>query len=1190
MIKIIIKMNYFKIYFFAALYLVVSVCNGNNNNDNNGSINKVRFTENKNQWDAKIKYKADLDGGALFLEKKCFTYNFYDKETELSNHTGRGNGSVNEQVISHAFRMTFLNAQEQTHIQPKNPTQDYRNYFIGNDPVKWAGNVKNYTELMYMDLYRYIDLQIQGFQNSLKYNFIVAPLGNTADIQLSYEGLKEIYLEKGALRLKTVVNELVEQSPYAYQWINNRKVEVACEFVLEGSTVHFNFPQGYNKGAELIIDPQVIFSASSGSISSNFGHACTYDADGNLYSGGIVFGAGYPIKLGVDNVFHGGNEDVVITKYNAAGSDIVYSTYLGGSSDEIVTSLMVDGANNLFLFGVTGSANFPVTANACYSKFKGGPAYNPHASNGNYFKDGTDIYVCKFNAMGDALLGSTFIGGTSNDGINCNNKPNLVNPGPLDSLQYNYGDYYRGELELDKWGNVYITTSTRSTDFPIINGFDKTLDGLQDAVVFKMNAELSTLIWSTYLGGNANDGGYGLILDESSVYVTGGTVSTNFPVTGGAVQPLAGGGKADGYLTRIKNDGKEIRASTYWGTDKYDQSFFVQLDKNKNVYIFGQTEGKIPVKGAVYTNPGSGQFITKMNGDLNTVLFSTVVGNKDSLPNLSPTAFLVDACSNIYIAGWSARYSKKELGNKDIPMINMPVTKNAPDTTTNGFDFYLMVLSQDAGSLVYGTYWGGDLSAEHVHGGVSRFDKRGIVYQSLCTGCGGNDDYPLTSGAYPHDMANPNGSQSGCNNAVFKIDFQVKIAQADFTADNFSGCVPLTVHFENKSSTGGKILWDFGNKDTTSLDKPVFTYNTPGTYLVKLYMNDPASCNIWDTAFQYITVHEGITADFNFSVVPCSAFVTFSDSSAKAPFSWNWNFGDGTTSTLQHPTHAFGKPGKYDVELITTTKDGCKDTAIVQVDLATANGTVNSDQRICRNTLANLLATGGFAYHWSPSTGLNNADIANPVATPTVTTTYTVEIKIKNTVGDTCTQTLSTTVIVIDPASIALSATADKDTLLSGAFTKIHALVDTTLKILWSPVTGVENPNAYTTKVTPKVTTTYTVTILDSMGCSRTASITIYVINMECDQDIAFVPNTFTPNGDERNDVLYVRSNALTEIYFAIYNRWGELVFETTDLKKGWDGTYKGMKVDPAVFAWYLKGTCNNGNAFFKKGNVTVIK
>jgi gliding motility-associated-like protein len=1177
-----VRMNRLKIYFFASVCLIVSFCNANNNN---GSTNTVKFTENKNQWDENILYKAQLDGGALFLERNCFTYNFYDKEKELNNHVGRS--AVFGTIASHAFRMTFLNARKQTIINPRKPSVDYCNYFIGNDAAKWAGGVKNYNELVYRNLYEHIDLEVQGFQNSLKYNFIVGPLGNTANIQMSYEGLKEISLERGALRLKTTVNELVEQSPFAYQWINGKRVEVACEFVLEGSTVHFNFPLGYSKGAELVIDPQVIFSASSGSIDSNFGHACTYDADGNLYSGGIVFGTGYPIKLGVDNFFHGGNEDVVITKYNASGTDIVYSTYLGGASDEIVTSMMVDAANNLFLFGVTGSKNFPVSANACYPAFKGGPAYDPHPNNGNYFAEGTDIYVSKFNSTGNALLASTFIGGTANDGINSN----AVNAGPLDSLQYNYGDYYRGDLEVDKWGNVFVTTSSRSNDFPMINGFDKTLDGQQDAVVFEMNADLSKLLWSTYLGGSDKDGGYGLALDDLSIYVTGGTSSSNFPVTVGAVQPLAGGGKADGYVAKITSDGKELVASTYWGTKNYDQSFFVQLDKNKDVYLFGQSEGKMPLKGSVYSNPNSGQFITKMNSQLTDVIFSTVIGNKDSLPILSPTAFMIDACSNIYIAGWSARYRKNELGpNKDIPMKNMPVTKNAPDTSTTGFDFYLMVLSKDAGSLVYGTYWGGNQSAEHVHGGVSRFDKRGIVYQSLCTGCGGNDDYPLTPGAYPHDPSNPNGSQSGCNNAVFKIDFEIKIAQADFTADNFSGCVPLTVHFENKSTTGGKILWDFGNNDTTAQDKPIFTYNKPGTYLVKLYINDPASCNIWDTAFQYVTVHDGITADFDFSALPCSGLVTFSDSSAKTPVSWKWDFGDGTTSTIQHPTHTYTNAGKYDVKLIATTKDGCKDTAIVQVDLANASGTVNTGKRICSGTSTGLLATGGVAYHWSPSAGLNNADIANPVATPDVTTTYTVEIKIKNAAGDTCMQTLSTTVTVIDPASISLSATADKDTVLSGEFTKIHALVDTTLKILWSPVTGVEKPDAYTTKVTPKVTTTYTVTIVDSLGCSRTASVTIYVINMECDQDIAFVPNTFTPNSDGKNDVLYVRSSSLTEIYFAIYNRWGELVFETSDLHKGWDGSYKNMKVDPAVFAWYLKGICNNGNAFFKKGNVTVIK
>jgi gliding motility-associated-like protein len=161
---------------------------------------------------------------------------------------------------------------------------------------------------------------------------------------------------------------------------------------------------------------------------------------------------------------------------------------------------------------------------------------------------------------------------------------------------------------------------------------------------------------------------------------------------------------------------------------------------------------------------------------------------------------------------------------------------------------------------------------------------------------------------------------------------------------------------------------------------------------------------------------------------------------------------------------------------------------------------------------------------------------------------------------------------------------------VKGETTTIHALTDPSLKIHWTPTTNVNNPTAFNTLVTPPVTTTYTVSINDSLGCSRSATVTIYVVSDECEESNVFVPNTFTPNGDGQNDILYARSNVVSTIYFAVYNRWGQLVFETTDLKKGWDGNYKGMKADPAVFAWYVKGKCFNGKEFFKKGNVTLIR
>lgn len=1168
----------------------------------------IKFTENKKQWDKQVLFRAQLDGGALFLQKNAFTYHFYDKETLRENHLGKNNNP--KPINSHAFRVNFLNAESNPAVSAKAITHDYSNYFIGKDRSKWVGDVKSFREVNYSGLYSGIDLQIIGMDNSMKYNFIVAPLADVSKIQLKYEGLSALTLEKGALKLKTIVNEMTEQHPFAYQWINGKRVEVPCEFVLKDNVVSFAFPRGYEKGFELVIDPVLVFACSSGSTADNFGMTATYDAQGNLYSGGTCFNIGFPTTLGAYDVsFNGapsyGITDVVVTKYDSSGTYLQYSTYIGGAtSTEIVTSLVVNAQDELLLYGATGSSDFPVTPTAYDTTFNGGIKLR-FIYNGSFFDHGTDIYVAKFNPGGTALLASTYIGGSLNDGVNVNNDSTFFSAGPppvyefpADSLQYNYGDQYRGEINVDSYGNAYISSSTRSSNFPIQGGFDNTIGGQQDAVVFKFNPDFSTLLWSTYLGGSDNDAGYALAIDDSSnVYVTGGTRSSNFPTTPGALHTSYLGGKADGYVTKIKNDGSAVLFSTLWGTPQYDQSYFVQLDKESDVYIVGQTEGSIPVTAGVYNNPGSGQFIAKLNDSLNTLIFSTVFGSGAGVPDISPSAFLVDYCENIYVSGW---------GGKIVPPVTyttgMPLTPDAIQPTTDGHNFYLFVLSTNAASLLYATYFGGGSSWEHVDGGTSRFDKKGIIYQSVCAGCGGNDDFPVTPGSWPYTSpiytpytpgvpASGINMNSNCNNGTFKFDFQVAIADANFTVDYLSGCAPLTVQFENQSSPGAAYLWNFGAGDTTSTDfNPIRTYPTPGTYLVQLLVNDPASCNLWDTAYQYVTVYPAITADFDFVSPPCSNQVQFNDSSVVAPVSWYWNFDDGTSSTSQNPVHNYDTTGTYNVSLIATTANGCKDTTVVQVDFVGTAGAISGPQTICVGSNAQLTASGGFAYSWSPGTGLNNPNIANPLASPDTTTTYTVFITQVNPLGDTCTQSLSTTVTVFDPSTFPLSATADQDTITEGGSTILHAITDSSLTIIWSPAGSLNNAGSFNPVAAPETTTTYTLTIVDSSGCPRTTTITIYVLSMKCNTDLVFVPNTFTPNGDGQNDVLFVRSNSVQELYFAVYNRWGQMVFETNDINIGWDGTYKGMKADPAVFAWYLRAKCYNGDEIKKKGNTTLIR
>ena len=522
----------------------------------------IRFTENKNQWANNISFKAQIDGGSIFFENTGkLTFHLYDKDNYRSRHLGK---IQSDKLKFHAYSLTFLNALTSPKISALNVTDDYANYFIGNSSSNWAPNVHHFKNILIEELYNNIDVEYFGGSQSIKYNFIVKPNGNATNIKIKYDGLTSIKLKNGQLHISTSVNESIEQKPYVYQIINEDTIEIPCKFVLENNCVSFKLLKTYDHTKNLIIDPLLIFAASSGSVADNFGMTATYDSRGSLYTGGTTFNVGYPTTVGAydvsfNNFVSAGQTDVVITKYDSTGIFLKYSTYLGGNDAEIVTSLIVDKNDNLCLYGATGSSNFPTTI-GCYDNTFNNGSYISFVFNGTTFNNGTDIYAARLSSNGNSLLGSTYVGGSENDGINYSNAITSytspygnVTEYPPDSLQYNYGDQYRGEIQVDSLNNIYIYSSTKSFDFPMVNAQDNTLGGKQDAVLIKFNPTLSGLVFSTYVGGSDNDAGYALALDDSlNIYITGGTRSADFPTTTGSYKPNYGGGKCDGYVCKIK--------------------------------------------------------------------------------------------------------------------------------------------------------------------------------------------------------------------------------------------------------------------------------------------------------------------------------------------------------------------------------------------------------------------------------------------------------------------------------------------------------------------------------------------------------------------------------------------------------------------------------------------------------------
>lgn len=525
------------------------------------------------------------------------------------------------------------------------------------------------------------------------------------------------------------------------------------------------------------------------------------------------------------------------------------------------------------MHGATGSSNFPMPGGSYDNSFNGGNNLS-FMSNGTNFATGTDIFICRFNASGTNLLGATFMGGSDNDGVNHVNAlvnynatyasacPNLnvtffnMTECKADSLQWNYGDQFRGELELDRSGNVYVASSTRSSNFPTLNPFDNSLGGKQDAVVFKLDPSLSNLIYSSYLGGSGNDAGYSLIVNDSAqVYITGGTYSTDFPTSTGCYNTTYNGGKADGYIAKINASGNAILKATYIETGLYDQSYFVANDKNNNIYVFGESEGNMPIIGPVYSNANSHQFISKLNSQLTTLIRSTVIGSGQSTIDISPSAFMVDVCGNIYLSGWGGNITNT------VQLNGMPVTGNALyPTPPNGFDFYFMSLAPDMSSLIYGSYFGGSCSNEHVDGGTSRFDKSGKLYQSICASCGGNDDFPVTPGAWPSSITTyppgPNLS-TNCNNGLVKFNFQPNVCAAIIqnTLSSVNLCAPVITTFSNNSVNSINQYWTINPGNFTTLaSNPNYTFTIPGNYTLSLIVTNSTTCNGSDTSSIIINI------------------------------------------------------------------------------------------------------------------------------------------------------------------------------------------------------------------------------------------------------------------------------------------------------------------------------------------------
>jgi hypothetical protein len=824
------------------------------------NIPSPRFVRNDGQWEKEILYRAAIPGGFISLKKNSLHYVFYHTgdvarqhkhDSHASTPASRQATSVDvgkDRIRAHGFEIAFLNASAQPQLVANDQKPDLRNYYLGDDPSHWAGNVPAFSEIIYKDLYPGIDLRLFAQNGTFKYEFLVAAQANPDVIRMKYTGMSRLSLENGFLFTETSVNKVTETPPYTYQLNKNGiKTEVPSGFALQNDIISFSFPKGFDRKSPMVIDPILVFSTYSGSFTDNWGFTATYDEAGHLYSGGIEFGNRFPATTGAFQTTFGGNVDVAVLKYTPDGKSLIYATYVGGNAADIPHSMIVDANNNLVIMGTTSSRNFPVTANAYDRTFNGGNRITPVSID---YADGSDLFVAKLNASASTLLGSTYLGGSQNDGLN------------YETLEiFNYGDELRGEVNLDAQGNIYLASTTVSNNFPLVNASQTRFQGFQEAVICQFDPTLSQLVWSTYLGGSGFDAVRGIrIAPSGTVYVTGGTTSSNLPASQGVIKSTFSG-REDGFVASFQN--RQLTRLSYLGTSSSDQSYLIDIDPDENVYVFGLTYGSYPVSRGVYANANSGQFIHAMDKTFSQTLFSTVIGSGRRQPDISPTAFMRNTCGFIYLSGWGGQVN---LPNPEIPGSNgiagssttgFSVTPNALKTSTTGDDYYLAILDVNASQLLFGTFFGSPEGTNHVDGGTSRFSPDGTIYHAACA-CRDNSTFPTTPGVWSNrnngtrDDAD-NAPNTGCNNAAFKINLDGLEANFEFTSDSCG--LPAQVRLTNRSEGGKQYEWLVnGQVKSTAANQTQLSLDQPGEYTITLKAYDPLTCKKVDSVSRKIVV------------------------------------------------------------------------------------------------------------------------------------------------------------------------------------------------------------------------------------------------------------------------------------------------------------------------------------------------
>ena len=552
------------------------------------------------------------------------------------------------------------------------PQEGRANYFIGK-PDQWITDVPLYAGVQYRGVYPGVDLVFYSGAGELEYDFTLAPGASASTINLVFRGIDEMRIDGGDLVLKTGWGELRHRRPRVYQMRNGRRSEIAGRFVIRGPKEAGFETEPYPAGSTLVIDPVMVYGTYIGGTGADSAWAVAADSAGAAYVVGETSSVNFPKTFTISN--SSGNGDAFIVKLNPSGTGVLYATYFGGNSRDSARGVAVDSAGNAYITGFTYSPDFPATAGAYRSPSLGQP----------------DAFAIKVNASGSALVYSALIGGAGSDfatsiAIDTSGSAYIagytssvafpvtsggfqrsfggglqdafvakLNPSGSGLIYCTYlggsGNDVANGIAVDAAGEAYIVGYTDSANFPTRSPIYANYGGQGDAFVAKLTPAGDSLVFSTYLGGSLVDIATAVALDSSgNVYVTGATLSANFPVTGGAFQTL-NQGSYDAFVSKIGSQGTSLLYSTYLGGEGSDQSSSIAVDANGTAYIAGFTYSfHCPLQSPIQSSTHGGQeaFATAVGPTGASLVWSTYLGGSG---DDQAAGIAVDPAGSVYVAG-----------------------------------------------------------------------------------------------------------------------------------------------------------------------------------------------------------------------------------------------------------------------------------------------------------------------------------------------------------------------------------------------------------------------------------------------------------------------------------------------------------------------------------------------------------